>query len=143
MPSLVVDIQAKFAQFEQSLKRIEGSADSTASRISGAFTSVQTVLAGLGAGVAVAGLVNFAKAGIDAAASLEDLSEKTTLSVEFLSQLQVVTARTGDSLESVAQNAGRFARSAADRPLSRTGCLDPWSRTSLRGDWRGPRAGCG
>jgi lambda family phage tail tape measure protein len=114
MPSLVVDIQAKFAQFEQSLKRIEGSAESTASRISGAFTSVQTVLAGLGAGVAVAGLVNFAKAGIDAAASLEDLSEKTTLSVEFLSQLQVVTARTGDSLESVAQNAGRFARSVAE-----------------------------
>jgi hypothetical protein len=114
MPSLVVDIQAKFAQFEQSLKRIEGSAESTASRISGAFTSVQTVLAGLGAGVAVAGLVNFTKAGIDAAASLEDLSEKATLSVEFLSQLQVVTARTGDSLESVAQNAGRFARSVAE-----------------------------
>jgi hypothetical protein len=131
MPSLVVDIQAKFASFEQSLKRIEGQATGTAKRIEGAFTSVRTALAGLGVGVAIGGIATFAKAGIDAAAALEDLSEKTTLSVEFLSQLQVVSARTGDSLDAIAQNAGRFARSVAEARAGNAGLVEAFRAVGI------------
>jgi lambda family phage tail tape measure protein len=114
MPSLVVDIQAKFASFEQSLKRIEGQSAASAKRIEGAFSSFKTLLPIAAVTAAVGGFGKIAASGIAAAAALDDLSEKTSLSVEFLSQLETIATRTGANLETVASGAGRFARSVAE-----------------------------
>ncbi|MEI6317413.1 MAG: hypothetical protein WCS09_02785 [Pseudomonadota bacterium] len=51
---------------------------------------------------------------VDAVAALDDLSEKTSLSVEVLSQLQGVARVTGANLDSVAGAAGKFAKSVAE-----------------------------
>ena len=78
------------------------------------FSRVNSALAGIGVGLSFAGLAAFTKAGLDSIAALDDLSEKTSLSVETLSQLQEVARVGGTALETVASGASRFAKSVSE-----------------------------
>jgi hypothetical protein len=53
MPRLFVDVEARFAQFQQSLDKITQSTHASVKQIEKAFGGVRTVLSGLGAGVSV------------------------------------------------------------------------------------------
>jgi hypothetical protein len=88
MPSLVVDIQAKFAQFQESLKRIEGQTTQAASRMESAFNSVRAAIGALGVGASLAGFGSFVKSTIDLADELGKLSQRTGIAVESLSALR-------------------------------------------------------
>jgi hypothetical protein len=114
VPKLTVDIEARFASFQDSLNKIETAASGTANRIQGAFLKLNTALATLGVGIGVNAFASFISAGVEAQASLEDLSAKTTLTVEFLSQLRDVARLTGADLETVASGANRLAKSVGD-----------------------------
>lgn len=66
--------------------------------VESASNKLRGVLGTLGVGLSAAGFVTFIKQGIDAAASLDDLAEKTGASVEELSKLQQVARISGTDL---------------------------------------------
>lgn len=83
----------------------------------GAFASVQrglgglkssalgisAALAGIGAGVSVAGLAAFAKSGIDAADALNDMSLRTGVAVKTLAGFKLAAEQNGTALDGVAK----------------------------------------
>jgi hypothetical protein len=96
------ETRAAFASVEGSLARLKGSVASTSA-----------ALGAIGAGVAITGLINFTKSGIDALAMLDDLAEQTSLTVETLSGLAQVARISGTSMDTVSGVAGKFAQSVA------------------------------
>ncbi len=114
MPKLTIDIEARLASFQDSLDKISRDAGGIAGKLEGAFGVLKGALAGLGVGVGVSGLAGLVKDSIAATAALDDLSEKTSLSVETLSALREVARVGGHNLDSVAAGASKFARSVAE-----------------------------
>lgn len=117
MAKLTIDIEARLANFQDSLAKIERQTGSLAGRLDKAFSGVTKALGPLTAVLSGGLFVNFIRGAIEAQAALDDLKDSSGLTVEFLSQLQGLARVTGDSLESVAGTASRFARSI-DEALS-------------------------
>ena len=90
-----------------SVKRSFGDLQRQATTVRAAFVSLAGVLS-------ATALTSFIRGGIDSAAALDDLSEKTSLTVETLSSLQRVAIIGGHSLDTVGGAAGKFARSVAE-----------------------------
>lgn len=67
-----------------------------------ATSKVNGLLAGLGASLSLAGLVHAGKAAVDLADDLNDLRQKTGVSVESLSLLKPIAEESGTSLEGLA-----------------------------------------
>src|SRR4051812_40888053 len=101
MPILSIDIEARFAQFQDSLNAIERQSQQAAGRIQSAFSGVKGVLATLGVGVSVAGFASLIKGAIDAQDHINDLSKTTGISVERLSGLSLAARQSGSDLESI------------------------------------------
>lgn len=114
MPNLFIDIEARFAQFQDSLDQVSKNVAQRTANMSKAFSGVGAAFGALGVGLSVAGLAAFGKSALDSIAALDDLAEKTSLTVETLSQLQAVTRVGGHSLDDVARSASRFARSVSE-----------------------------
>jgi phage-related minor tail protein len=77
----------------------------------GAVAAVKASFAGLGALVPAAlgaGVVGLAKGAIDAADNMRDLSQRTGISVEMLSKLDVAAKQSGTNIEAVGTALGRF-----------------------------------
>lgn len=113
MPVLGIDVEAKFAQVLDGLTAIDKKTTAVARSMEGAFSKVKGTLATIGVGVSIGGLVAFAKSAIDSVDALDDLSEKTALTVEFLSKLQEVTVIGGHSLDQVASVASKLAKNVS------------------------------
>lgn len=109
MPILGIDVEARFAQVMDALSKIGGKTESTARQMSSAFNGVKGALGALGVGLSVAGFVKFSQSTLESVAALDDLSEKSALSVETLSKLQEVTRIGGTSLSDAAEVASKFA----------------------------------
>ncbi|WP_395406309.1 hypothetical protein ACHMW6_06450 [Pseudoduganella sp. UC29_106] len=114
MPLLSIDIEARYAKFQDAMSRVEQTAKKSATNIQGAFTSLNSTLAGLGVGLSAAGLVAIVKNAIDASDHLNDLSKKTGVTVEVLGGLGFAAAQAGGDLESIAAAAGKLNKSIAE-----------------------------
>lgn len=101
MPKLLIDIEARFAQFQDSLNRIEAQGASAASRIGSAFGAVTKVAGALGVGVAAGALVGGLRSITEQIDAFNDAADATGASVEVLSGLDEVARRNGGSLDDV------------------------------------------
>lgn len=101
MPKLLIDIEARFAQFQDSLNRIEAQGASAASRIGSAFGAVTKVAGALGVGVAAGALVGGLRNITEQIDAFNDAADATGASVEVLSGLDEVARRNGGSLDDV------------------------------------------
>lgn len=114
MPILSIDIEAKYAQFQDAMQSIERTAKRSATNLKGAFSSVNTTLAGLGVTVSAGALAAIVKSAIDAADHLNDLSKKTGVAVEVLGGIGFAAAQAGSSLDGVSGALTKLNKSIAD-----------------------------
>lgn len=95
-------------------KRAFDSVNKNLKEIDGALSGLRGGFAGL-AVVAAAGVgIAFVKNSINAIAALDDLSEKTGLTVEFLSQLEGVATIGGHSLDALSSSAAKLTKSIGE-----------------------------
>jgi hypothetical protein len=115
--SLVVELSANLARFEQDMQRATQVTQQSMGRIEGLAAGAAKALSfiGIGGGIAAAGaaLVAFGSNALNALDRLDDLAQKTSLSVEFLDRLQQLATRTGESLDTIAVAAGKFSENVA------------------------------
>ncbi|HJT63069.1 MAG TPA: hypothetical protein VJ797_15475 [Burkholderiales bacterium] len=97
--SLTIDLNARLARFETDLGKVAHIAERNAQRMERAFSRVGGALAGLGSVASLGGAIAAFKDLVDAAAKLDDLSEKTGASVEALSRLEQVVRIGGHQME--------------------------------------------
>jgi hypothetical protein len=114
MPSLSIDIEARYAKFQDAMSRIEASAKKSAGSIQQSFSSVNSTLSGLGVGVSTAGLVAIVKNAIDAADHLNDLSKKTGVAVDVLGGIGFAATQAGGDLNTVATAVGKLNKTIAE-----------------------------
>lgn len=83
-------------------------------RLKGAAGGIGTVLGGLVPAAGVAGLAALGKRAIDTADNLNDLSQRTGVSVENLSRFGAAAKDSGSSVEEVSKAMGKLARGVVD-----------------------------
>lgn len=108
--ALTIDLNARLAKFEDDMGRVRKS-------MGGLEKSAGVLKAGLGglfAGVGVAGLVAFAKNGIDAADALKDMSDRLGVSVKDLASFKLAAEQSGTELEGVGKGIARLTRSIGE-----------------------------
>lgn len=106
--TLSIDLEARVAQFERDMGAAARASEKTASQIAGALGVIRSAVGGLAAGIGVGGLLALTRnvnAGVDA---LNDLKDATGSSIENLSALEDVAARTGTPLEAVSTSLLKF-----------------------------------
>lgn len=88
MPNLFIDIEARFAKFQDSLDRAKKQTDGFVSGISRSFASLGNIAGPLAGVASLAGLVAGIKSAADAADELDKVSQKTGVTTEALSELK-------------------------------------------------------
>ena len=99
--ALTIDLNARLAKFETDMARAGKSLDSLNSRASAAAAGLKNAFGALGVGIGVGALAAFAKSGIDAADSLNDMSVRLGVSVKDLASFQLAAEQSGTSLEGI------------------------------------------
>ncbi|MBD3812719.1 MAG: phage tail tape measure protein [Betaproteobacteria bacterium] len=112
--TLLVDFVARMASFEESMTRAGKSVANLENRFVSMGRTVSSALAGLGAGIGVGGLAAIAKSGIDAADSLNDMSQRLGVSVKDLASFRLAADQSGTSLDSVGAGIARLSRSIGE-----------------------------
>lgn len=110
---LVIDFTANIARFSSQVDRIAGDLGRFQQRAETMSQRVSKAFGAIGVGLSVAGLVSFAKAGIDALDNLNDLSLKTGVAVEALAGFDLVAKQSGTSLESVGTAINKLSKNIA------------------------------
>lgn len=113
MPLLQIDIEARYAKFQDALSTIERDTKKTAASLNSAFGSVKSTLAGLGAAITVGALVGVVKAAIDAADNLDEMAKRTGVAVDVLGGLGFAAEQSGGSLESIGDVADKLNKAIA------------------------------
>jgi hypothetical protein len=114
LPRLEIDVEAKFASFQDGLDKISRQVDKSAKNWDRAFSGLGSALATLGITASAAGLVAFAKSGIDAADDVGKLAQKVGVTTESLSAMQYAAKLSDVSNEQLATGLARLARAASD-----------------------------
>lgn len=114
MPNLFIDIEARFAQFQDALNAIARQATTSAGQIDKAFGAVKSTLQTLGVAVTLEGMRRFVQGSIDAADHLNDLSKKTGIAVDTLGGLGFAAQQSGGNLDSMVDAVGKLNRSIAE-----------------------------
>ena len=103
-----IDFNANLARFSSQidkatadLNKFQTNADRMASNVKGIF-------GGLAAGLSVAAVTAFAKQTLDAADALNDMSQRTQVSVRDLASLRTISEQSGTSLEDVGKAIGKL-----------------------------------
>lgn len=73
------------------------------------ISQIQRMIPGLAGALSAAGLVSFAKQGIDAADSLNDLSKSTNIGVKDLAGLRLLAMQTGTDLDGLAKGINKMS----------------------------------
>lgn len=121
MASLFIDVEARFAKFQDSLDQVSRDVQRQVRGMERAFSAIGTSIAGIGAALGV-GAVGTAVAGIvSSLADLDDAAEKSGASVESLSSLLNTLAPTGVTLEQISNVTAKLtkAMAGADEETSR------------------------
>ncbi|MEW6590203.1 MAG: hypothetical protein AB1418_04115 [Pseudomonadota bacterium] len=112
--TLGIDLVAKIATFEENMRKARDAVDSLDNR----FGVLSSTLKGFGAGLAgafsFAGLASLAKQGIDAADALNDLSDRTGVSVKDLASFKLAAQLADTSLENLGAGIGKLTRTIGD-----------------------------
>lgn len=109
--AITVDLNARIAQFESELKRANASLDGFARKGSATLTGLKSLGAGLAGALSVGAIASFAKSGIDAADALNDLSQRTGVSVKTLADWKLAATLADTSLDSLAKGVQRLTLS--------------------------------
>lgn len=112
--AITIDLNAKIANFETELKRATSSLDRFEKKGNLAAAGFKAALGSLGAAVSVGALAAFAKSGIDAADSLNDMSARLGVSVKDLASFKLAAEQSGTSLDGVGTGIARLTRSIGD-----------------------------
>jgi hypothetical protein len=113
MPTLQIDIAARFAQFSDSLNKIERNTAASVQRMRASFVALGRIIGTVGVTIGTAAFAGIVKQSIQAAAALDDLSEITGSSVENLSKLDQVARISGIGLETVELGLVRLTKALA------------------------------
>lgn len=114
MPNLFIDVEARFAKFQDALDSIARQATRSAGQIDKAFGAVKTTLQSLGVAITLEGIRRFVQGSIDAADHLDDLSKKTGIAIDTLGGLGFAAQQSGSNLESMVAAAGKLNQSIAE-----------------------------
>lgn len=106
----VVPIEGDTSGFSTAMRKAADTASREARRIETALEGVNGLLAGLGAGISIAGITAGIKAAIDYGDNLRDLAKATGSTVEELAALDFMAKKSGASIETVARATGVFQR---------------------------------
>ncbi len=109
MPVLQIDIESRWAKFQDSLDLMERSTRRTANQLSSAFDGVKTALAAIGVTVGAGMFVGMVKGSIDAADQLDRLTKSTALTVEELAGLKLLAAESGTDLDGIAKGIDKMS----------------------------------
>ena len=112
-----VDGTASINGLEKSLSTLDRKADGlngTFGRMKGAAAGMSGALGALVPAVAIGGLATLAKGSIDAADNLNDLSQRTGVSVESLSKFGAAANDSGSSVDEVAKAMGKLSKGIVD-----------------------------
>src|SRR6266436_5051112 len=116
--SLVVDISANVAKFSSDMTAVRKSAEDSALRMDSAFKSVVGTLKQIGIAVSVAEgftlLKEHIEGAIEAAASLEILSQRTGATVEGLANLSATAKLSNTDNDQLAQGLQKLSKSMID-----------------------------
>lgn len=112
--TISVDFVARMASFEESMTRAGKSVANLENRFVSMGRTVSGALAGLGVGIGVGGLAAIAKSGIDAADSLNDMSQRLGVSVKDLASFKLAADQSGTSLDSVGAGIARLSKSIGE-----------------------------
>lgn len=114
MAKLTIDIEARLAQFQDSMNRVERTANKTSRSIDSAFGKLNGTLAKLGLGISAGALVAFGKSAIDAFDDIGKASQRVGVSVESLSAFRFAADLADVSVEEFNTGLRQLAKSAAD-----------------------------
>lgn len=112
--TLTIDLQAKLAKFETDLNRAGNSMDALNKRVNSMASSFSRAFGAAGIGIGVAGLAALAKSGIDAADSLNDMSDRLGVSVKDLASFKLAAQLADTSLEGVGEGIAKLTRSIGE-----------------------------
>ena len=98
--SLTVDINADMVKFAGQVDKAMEKLGSFQAKTESISSKINGTLAGLGAGLSVAGISAFVKSGIDAADALNDLSDRSGIAIESLAGLQYAVKLGDTNIES-------------------------------------------
>lgn len=112
--SIILDAEdrtrAAFASLKNNLKGIEQQS-----------AAVSRAMSGIGAGLSVVGFAAFAKSGIDAADSLNDMSQRLGVTVKDLASFKLAAEQSGTSLDSVGVGIARLTKSIGEAEAGNKG----------------------
>lgn len=114
MAKLTIDIEARLAQFQDSMNRVERTANRTSRSIDSAFGKLSGTLATLGLGISAGALVAFGKSAIDAFDDIGKASQRVGVSVESLSAFRFAADLADVSVEEFNTGLRQLAKNAAD-----------------------------
>ncbi len=112
--AITIDLNAKIANFETELKRATGTLDHFEKKGSAALATFKSFGAGLVGALSVGAITSFAKAGIDAADALNDMSQRLGVSVKDLASFKLAAEQSGTSLDGVGAGIARLTRSIGE-----------------------------
>lgn len=112
--TLTIDINAKLANLQTTLDKAAQLSEKSAKRMESAFSAVNGVLAGLGVGVSIAGIVAMTRSAIDAADAASDMSQRFGLAVEDIAAFDLAARQSGTTLEGVGQGLKAFSKFAVE-----------------------------
>ena len=101
LATLTIDINARLASIEKDMGRAAQIAERNAQRMQAAFAGVSTALGALGGVLSVGMLAGWVKQAADAADALDQLAERTGVSVESLNGLSYAVQLSGGDMESL------------------------------------------
>lgn len=99
--ALTIDLNARLAKFEQDMARANKSLDGLSTRANAAAAGLKTAFGALAGTLAVGTIAAFAKSGIDAADSLNDMSQRLGVSVKDLASFKLAAEQSGTSLDGI------------------------------------------
>jgi lambda family phage tail tape measure protein len=99
---LVVRIEADIASAASDIQKMRRHADELGSSFASAGSMVRSAMGALGISVGISQVVALTKATIDAADSLQEMSQKISLSVKDLTAYKLMAEQSGTSLDGVA-----------------------------------------
>jgi len=109
MPSLLIDVEARYAQFRDTMDRVGRDAERTGKRITSAFGGVKTLLAGLGVGLSVGALAASIKSVANEADRLSKTAQRIGIAVESLAALEHVASLSDLSVGSLSNGVKKLS----------------------------------
>lgn len=117
MPSLFIDVEARFAQFQRSLDQIVSNTQRATSQIERSFGAVQSAIRALIPTITAASLVAWTKSVVDAQDELVKLSQKIGVSVEDLSVLRYAATLSDVSMTDLGTSLARLSKNMQDAAI--------------------------